>query len=762
MHPIKGYSISTAYRRAGRLWSLGYHTGVDYACPTGTPVYAAADGKIISARWDNSYGNFILVEHRVGGRAYRAYYCHLSKFERKSGSVKAGTLIGRVGATGNVTGPHLHFEVRVSPYSFSARTIVNPSVLYGAKGSGASTNKMDPAAYFVGASGAHVTWLGQRLIAHGYGRYYSVGAGPNFTATDKKAVQAFQKAQGWKGTSADGLPGAQTLKLLAAAPKAPKPSAIGKKHAKTYVITASVLNGREKPSPSAKVLGTHKKGVRFKTDYISNDGKWVRSASNKRWLALEYLKEVKATDPKPPATTTPKPPEGGPKPPLEGQPGSKLTILPRSAWTDKIDARDDALDPAKVVAMTLHWPADPRASMDGLSTSQVAELLRAWWKHHTSGNGWKDIGYNYAVDMEGRCWDLTGDDVGAHASAAGNPTSIGVVLVLGAKDDPSPEMVETVNALYSLKRAKFPKMSRFQGHQQVPGNSTACPGPSVMRYLAGGRFAKPSGSTTTPRPTRKTFRIATMNMPDPTKLAGDAGKRIDRMHELLSGKDLDAIGLQELVGRRGAGKPSDFAADVAAAFGKGWRLLVPTTDHNENYWLVNTATVDVEQHPDAIIRGTLSGRGIPGRHVSLITATSKAGLGEIDLGNTHLVNDDRPAAEVQAGLAASALAKVGTARPRALLGDFNTSGPLSSLASAGLRNARLTASATTNRDVSTYQGKSRTKPASDSKWIIDGVWASSHFGVTGYTVETDLSGGKFRAPLTSDHLPVVVALQPKG
>src|SRR5690606_20980048 len=64
-----------------------------------------------------------------------------------------------------------------------------------------------------------VTVLGERLVAHGYGSYYSVGPGPTFSESDRKAVQAFQRAQGWSGSDADGYPGKETWKRLMAAPK---------------------------------------------------------------------------------------------------------------------------------------------------------------------------------------------------------------------------------------------------------------------------------------------------------------------------------------------------------------------------------------------------------------------------------------------------------------------------------------------------------------------------------------------------------------
>lgn len=79
--------------------------------------------------------------------------------------------------------------------------------------------RMSPAAYYLGATGEHVTWLGQRLVAHGFGKHYDVGPGPRFTKADRANVRAFQRAQGWSGTDADGFPGPETLRRLRAKPK---------------------------------------------------------------------------------------------------------------------------------------------------------------------------------------------------------------------------------------------------------------------------------------------------------------------------------------------------------------------------------------------------------------------------------------------------------------------------------------------------------------------------------------------------------------
>ncbi|WP_338446905.1 M23 family metallopeptidase [Pelagerythrobacter marensis] len=88
------------------------HSGVDLAAPTGTPVYATADGIVGRANWFSSYGLFIQIEH---GANLQTRYAHLSKLAVADGQrVRKGDLIGYVGSTGRSTGPHLHYEVRVN------------------------------------------------------------------------------------------------------------------------------------------------------------------------------------------------------------------------------------------------------------------------------------------------------------------------------------------------------------------------------------------------------------------------------------------------------------------------------------------------------------------------------------------------------------------------------------------------------------------------------------------------------------------------
>ena len=103
------------------------HKGVDFAAPTGTPVRATGDGRVVLVGRQTGYGNVIVIQHRG---AYSTLYAHLSRFagSLKAGStVRQGELIGYVGQTGWATGPHLHYEFRVSNVQRNPLTIALPT-----------------------------------------------------------------------------------------------------------------------------------------------------------------------------------------------------------------------------------------------------------------------------------------------------------------------------------------------------------------------------------------------------------------------------------------------------------------------------------------------------------------------------------------------------------------------------------------------------------------------------------------------------------
>ncbi|GFP22681.1 murein DD-endopeptidase [Candidatus Hakubella thermalkaliphila] len=108
--PTSGGAVTSGF---GPRWGR-QHTGIDIPRPHGTPIFAAADGEVVQVRagWGGGYGNHIVIYH---GGGISTLYSHNSRNAVSVGQkVEAGQIIGYVGATGNATGPHLHFEVRVN------------------------------------------------------------------------------------------------------------------------------------------------------------------------------------------------------------------------------------------------------------------------------------------------------------------------------------------------------------------------------------------------------------------------------------------------------------------------------------------------------------------------------------------------------------------------------------------------------------------------------------------------------------------------
>ncbi|PNV33892.1 peptidase [Streptomyces sp. DH-12] len=107
--PTSSYTLTSTFGQAGAYWSSGYHTGLDFAAPTGTLIKAVHTGTITAAGWDGSYGYKTVLTLDDGTEIW---YAHQSSINVSVGQkVTTGDVIGRVGATGNVTGAHLHFEV---------------------------------------------------------------------------------------------------------------------------------------------------------------------------------------------------------------------------------------------------------------------------------------------------------------------------------------------------------------------------------------------------------------------------------------------------------------------------------------------------------------------------------------------------------------------------------------------------------------------------------------------------------------------------
>jgi len=110
--PLRQYRVTSNYgiREDPFSGRMTMHQGIDFAAPEGTEVFAAADGVVAATGFDPVYGNYIIINHNNN---WKSLYGHLQSIETVLRTdVKSGNLIGRVGSTGQSTGPHLHFELR--------------------------------------------------------------------------------------------------------------------------------------------------------------------------------------------------------------------------------------------------------------------------------------------------------------------------------------------------------------------------------------------------------------------------------------------------------------------------------------------------------------------------------------------------------------------------------------------------------------------------------------------------------------------------
>jgi hypothetical protein len=151
VNPVPGYNISTPYGKRGSYWSCdrdqygnGIHTGADFAAPSGTKAVAARPGTVKHVNHGSAFGNHQIEVVASDGSA--DFYAHLRSRVASGTKVEAGGKVGEVGAEGNVTGPHLHFEKHKAGHtgwSCSAAVNPQPSIDYqpssGSGGSGAGT-----------------------------------------------------------------------------------------------------------------------------------------------------------------------------------------------------------------------------------------------------------------------------------------------------------------------------------------------------------------------------------------------------------------------------------------------------------------------------------------------------------------------------------------------------------------------------------------------------------------------------------------------
>lgn len=127
--PIDGARVSSGFGMRHHP-VLGYskmHKGMDFAAPTGTPIYAAGDGTIEHAGRFSSFGNYIRIRHNSKLKTAYAHLHKIAKGVKVGGRVKQGQIIGYVGTTGRSTGPHLHYEVLVNNVQVNPRSVKLPT-----------------------------------------------------------------------------------------------------------------------------------------------------------------------------------------------------------------------------------------------------------------------------------------------------------------------------------------------------------------------------------------------------------------------------------------------------------------------------------------------------------------------------------------------------------------------------------------------------------------------------------------------------------
>lgn len=210
--PVPGHGVTTPFGKPGTRWAAGYHTGDDYAAVTGRSVVATRAGRVVAAGW-NTWGSAYGLQVIVETDGIRHLYAHLSELSVRSGDrVSFGQKLGEVGATGNVTGSHLHYEERHAPYGYYDHR--RPAFNKTSPSGGGST---PPAAqgyknWVYGRTHADVEGLQRALVSAGCdveGKYTNT-----YGDSTKRAVTCFQRAQGWSGSDADGHMGPTTAARL--------------------------------------------------------------------------------------------------------------------------------------------------------------------------------------------------------------------------------------------------------------------------------------------------------------------------------------------------------------------------------------------------------------------------------------------------------------------------------------------------------------------------------------------------------------------
>ena len=233
--PVKNPKISQPWGRPNPRYSAKRHTGIDFACPVGTPLFAVSAGTIKDVLNDKSYGRVVVLTCKSDKGTVDIWYCHMSKPTVKKGQkVSEGEELGLSGNTGNSTGPHLHLETRVSPFRYGNDVsnpfldmpgIIDPhapserKIGLWKKGVAIVTPTPKKPNKIVHMSGlvfgatnddikvvqsALVDLCGAKIVANG-----------TYDDKTKEAYKLWQHKLGYHGADADGIPGKKSMSEMA-------------------------------------------------------------------------------------------------------------------------------------------------------------------------------------------------------------------------------------------------------------------------------------------------------------------------------------------------------------------------------------------------------------------------------------------------------------------------------------------------------------------------------------------------------------------
>lgn len=203
--------VTLGYRQKMRSRPWYKHRGIDYGAPVGTPVKATRAGVVIHASrgggYGSAYGIHIIV--RVGN--IYCLYAHLSQELVDIGEVvQTGEVIGLSGATGNVTGPHLHYQECTRPPG-DYQSDRAPEFITWTDG---PVDRFNPDNYGPGHVGPHIKAYGEALVRRGFGHHYKVGPSESWGYADQLNTRDFQLSRRELRGDPDGLPGRRTLELV--------------------------------------------------------------------------------------------------------------------------------------------------------------------------------------------------------------------------------------------------------------------------------------------------------------------------------------------------------------------------------------------------------------------------------------------------------------------------------------------------------------------------------------------------------------------